>query len=259
MIPEENALILFKFGENKWIEKIKDGEVSFACLGRYIDIAKKTGNNEQGDIDEGVFARLRRGDSRIEEVSEQLQDDLEIISDGDYVKLRRKSSYLIPTFCFYSYRGIDLLNNEIEKPGIQRFSHYFDEKMFNGFSLDKVKNVLSSDSILSLLIIQPEPFKYLLGGELAKQGIDHVIRHINYTEFEKEEFFINPTEQRDELFYKFPKYSYQREARVCLINSPRNDLYDRLNINIGSLPDSYAILSKNKLYFELSADIVIKS
>jgi hypothetical protein len=258
MIPEENALILFKFGEYRWIKKIKDGEISFACPGRYIDIAKRTGNYEQGDIDEGVFARLKRGDIRIREVADQLNEDLEIIDDGDYVKLRRKSSYFIPTFCSYSFRGIDLLNNDIQKPGIQKIPHYFDERMHSGFSSDRVRNVLNLDSTLSQLIIQVNPFKYLLGGELTKRGMNFQMRHINYTEFEKDEFFINPTMRRDELFYKFQRYSYQREARVCLINNPITDFHDRFNLNIGTLPESCAILSTKKMYFEITADIVRK-
>lgn len=60
MIPDNHALMLFKFGEYKWIKQIQDGFISFACPGRYIDSAKRTGNNEQGDIDEGIFARLKK-------------------------------------------------------------------------------------------------------------------------------------------------------------------------------------------------------
>lgn len=40
-------------------------------------------------MDKSVLPRLRRGDYRIKMVSEQLQDDFEIISDAYYVKLRR--------------------------------------------------------------------------------------------------------------------------------------------------------------------------
>jgi len=45
MISEENSLLLFKFGEYKWLKKIQEGIISFSCPGRYIDIAKRTGNN----------------------------------------------------------------------------------------------------------------------------------------------------------------------------------------------------------------------
>lgn len=255
MIPEENSLILFKIGERQWIKKIQEGEISFACLGRYIDIAKKTGNIEQGDPDEGVFARLKKGDSRISQVSEQLLDDLEIIDDGDYVKLRRKSSYFIPIFCLYSYRGIDVLNNEIEKPGVQTVFHYFDENMYGGFSQDTVRNVLSFGSSQTTLIMQVLPFQCLLARALAKKGVDYEIRHINYEEFEKDEFFIEPTEERNELFYKFPRYSSQKEVRVRLSNSSNNDIYDRVNLKIGSFPNGDTYLHPGKLFMGLNVDI----
>lgn len=257
MISEENSLILFKFGEYKWMKKIQEGEISFSCPGSYIDIAKRTGNNEQGDIDEGVFARLKKGDSRIREAAERLKDDLEIISDGEYVKLKRKSTYFVPTFCFYSYRVKDSLSTNIQKSGVQQIQHKFDDKMFSEFSSDPIRNVLSTESYPATLIIQVEPFKYLLGGELLKQGIDHQIKHINYTEFEKDEFYIEPTERREELFYKFPKYSYQKEARVCLHRNLQNNLYDRFNLNIGTL-SNFSKLSTVKLYFEFTANIIEK-
>jgi hypothetical protein len=257
MIFEENSLLLFKFGEYKWMKKIQEGIISFSCPGRYIDIAKRTGNNEQGDIDEGVFARLKIGDSRIKKAEELVQDDLEIIPDGKYVKLRRKSTYLIPTFCFYSCRVKDLLSTNIRGVGIQKIQHKFDDNMFSGFSYDQIRNVLSYESYPTTLTIQVEPFKYLLGGELLKQGIDHQIKHINYTEFANDEFYIEPTERREELFYKFPKYSYQREARVCLHKSLSNDIYDRYNLSIGSLSDNAKLLT-NKVYLEFTANIVEK-
>jgi hypothetical protein len=133
------------------------------------------------------FNRLKKGHSRIREAAEQPKDDLEIIPDGEYLKLRRKSTYFIPTFCFYSCRVKDLLSTNIKKAGIQQIQHKFDDKMFNGFSSDPIRNILSFESYPTMLIIQVEPFKYLLGGELLKQGIDHQIKHINYTESEKDE------------------------------------------------------------------------
>ncbi len=67
MIPEENSLILFKFGATKWMKALKDGKVNFSCPGQYINIVKNTGNSEQGDLYEGVFARLKETDPRIEQ------------------------------------------------------------------------------------------------------------------------------------------------------------------------------------------------
>jgi hypothetical protein len=259
MVPEVNSLMLFKFGQYKWIKKIKEGEISFACPGRYIDIAKRTGNSEQGDIDEGIFARLKKDDPRIQEAADLVKKDLEVIEDGDYVKLRRKSSYFIPTFCFYSYRGKDLLDNDIRQAGKQIISHYFDERMYSGFSPDEVRNVINSDLSPASLFIHPAPFRYILAGALYIKGIQFELRHIDYELFKNDEFYIEPTDKREELFYKFPKYAYQKEARVCLINNPLPSYYERFNLSLGELPDDCATFIPKKFYFQVEADIVEKS
>lgn len=44
MIPNGNSLILYKFGEYIWIEKLFEGEISFSCAGKFILQAKETGN-----------------------------------------------------------------------------------------------------------------------------------------------------------------------------------------------------------------------
>lgn len=257
MLPDNTAFLLYKFGEFKWMKKIQEGEISFACLGKFIDIAKRTGNNEQGDKDEGVFARLKKGNPKIEEMAIKLKDDLEIIEDGEYVKLRRQSSYYIPTFCFYSLKGSDLTTG-IKQTGWQKVKHNFDENMYSGFSKDEVRNVLHPNFVPTTLIIQPAPFKHLLNIELLKQNIQFVIKHINYTEFKKEEFFIEPTPSRTELFYKFPKYEYQHETRICLINHPMNDIYKRLNFNIGPLLKEESFMLTEKFYSVLNTNIVSK-
>ncbi|WP_064091545.1 hypothetical protein [Rossellomorea aquimaris] len=255
MIPNDHAVLLFKFGSLKWMEKIRKGSMSFSCPGKYIEIAKKTGNDEQGDVNEGVFARLRKGDKKIKEMQTKLKDDLEIIDDGEYVKLRRWSSYYIPTFCFYSYRIADMLDNSITETGFQTIHHYFDDKMYNEFGPRSVRNVLSTDNSPAYLILQVKPFIDNLMKNLALNAIGAEIRNINYSEFQKEEFFIYPTERRDELFYKFPKYAYQKEARVCLVRRPLTNIHERLNININPMNEKDAFITNNEFYFGVTADV----
>ncbi|MDP4551158.1 hypothetical protein Q9251_09690 [Alkalihalobacillus macyae] len=256
MIPNDNAIILFKFGFLKWMDKIRNGTISFSCPGKYIQIAKKTGNDEQGDVNEGVFARLRKGDKIIKEMQAKLKDDLEIIDDGEYVKLRRWSSYYIPTFCFYSYRLADLLDSDITETGFQTIHHYFDDRMYSAFGTSSVRNVLSADSVPAYLILQVKPFIDNLMKNLAINAIGAEIKHINYTEFQKEEFFLYPTERREELFYKFPKYAYQKEARICLVRKPLNSIHERLNIDIDPMDGKDAFITKEEFYFGVTADIV---
>jgi hypothetical protein len=254
MIPEENSLILFKFGATKWIKALKDGKVSFACPGQYINIAKNKGNSEQGDLYEGVFARLKKTDPRIELCRGKLGEDLEILPDGDFVLLRRKSTYFIPTFCFYSFRGVDLLKN-VTRPGLQKVRHDFDERMYSGFYSSAVLNVHPDDTPATL-IIQARPFLEQVMQAVRREGFGIEISHINYTLFENEEFYIEPTDQRKELFYKFPKYSYQREARILLHGFKINNFNERYTLNIGPLSDEDApMVAGIQMYGEFSVDI----
>jgi hypothetical protein len=254
MIPEENSLILFKFGATKWMKALKGGKVSFSCPGQYINIANDSGNSEQGDLFEGVFARLNVKDPRIEECRRKLEEDLEIIPDGDFVLLRRKSTYFIPTFCFYSFRGLDLLQN-VTRPGVQKVRHDFDERMYSGFSSHANFN-MHPDDVPATLIIQARPFHEQVMKAASRKGFGFEICHINYTLFENEEFYIEPTDQRKELFYKFPKYSYQREARILLHGLNINNVNERYTLNIGALSDEDApLMSGIKMYFEVSVDI----
>lgn len=41
MIPDENAIMMYKFSENRWIKNILEGELSFSCAGAFINQAKK--------------------------------------------------------------------------------------------------------------------------------------------------------------------------------------------------------------------------
>lgn len=254
MIPEENSFMLFKFGATKWMRALKDGKVSFSCPGHYINIAKENGNSEQGDLYEGVFARLKERDPRVEQCRKKLGEDLEILPDGDYVMLRRKSTYFIPTFCFYSFRGHDLLQ-KVTRAGLQQVRHDFDERMYSGFSSNTDLNVHPDDKSATL-IIQALPFHEQVMQAVLREGFGIEISHINYTLFENKEFYIEPTDQRKELFYKFPKYKYQREARILLHGLKLNNLNDRYTLNIGPLSDEDApLVTGIQMYFEVSVDI----
>ncbi|MDR4950377.1 hypothetical protein [Neobacillus cucumis] len=254
MIPEENSLILFKFGLTKWMKELKDGKVSFSCPGQYINIAKEEGNSEQGDFYEGVFARLKETDPRIEQCQCKLGEDLEILPDGDFVLLRRKSTYFIPTFCFYSVRPPDLSQN-VTCSGWQQVRYGFDERMYSGFSSSAVLNVHPDDAPATL-IIQARPFHEQIMQAVRRKGFSIEISHINYTLFENEEFYIEPTDQRKELFYKFPKYSYQKEARILLHGLKINNFNERYTLNIGPLSDEDApMVAGIQMYGEFSVDI----
>ena len=113
---EEEGITIFagmKIGEEKWIKKLYDGEVCFSPVGDFIVEGETTGNNEQGDKYEGVFARLKKDNPLIRKMNETLGDDLEKILDGDYVLLRRKSCKEVPVLCLYGMYKEDA--EEIER------------------------------------------------------------------------------------------------------------------------------------------------
>lgn len=245
--------LFFKFGKNKWMQKMVNGEISFSCTGRFINDAIKTGNNIQGDAFEGVFARLKSNDCRIAQMKEKLKEDLEILEDTEpYVLLRRKSSQYKPIFCLYSYT-FDDINNDCCNPKVGKnlVKHEFHDDMYSGFaeSLD-IKNVLSNDEQFTQVVFaKSENFINRLKLEMLSQ--DHIfkISRVNYSEFEKDEFFIEPTAAYNELFYKFPKYKGQHEARVCLLDMNFNNYSERYSLNIGPLSDDEYKILHEPFYF----------
>lgn len=237
MIQDENAIILFRFGEQRWIDKFIDGDMSFSCAGAFIHQALKTGNDVQGDPLEAVFARCKKDDVLVEQMQSKLGADLEVIPDGEYVLLRRHSAKKRPIFCFYGYKAVDALRErEITKLGVNKIRHDFDQRMYDGFSESlKIRNVVSDSHRFTQLTLLPDPFVKRVKMAMAIKGYGYTMKPVNYTEFANSTFFIEPTRNYDELFYKFPKYSYQHEARICLKDMEFRSIFDRFSVDIGYL------------------------
>lgn len=258
MIPNDDAVLLFKFGEQRWMNRLAAGEISFSCPGKFVYQAKRTGNDVQGDLYDGIFARLEKGDPRIQKMKNELGRDLEQIIDGDYVILRRKSAKLKPIFCMYSYTAADILSDgSVNSSGLHNVRHDFDERMYSGFSDSlAIKNVISDSCRFTQLTFQPRPFVEQFKKAMSLNGIKYVMKPVNYELFAQDTFFVEPTERYDELFYKFPQYKYQLEARICLIDMKFGCIFDRKNIQIGELPRGNYWMTHNPLYMQL--DIITK-
>ena len=218
MIPNDHAVQIFKFSEQRWIDKIIDGELSFSCAGAFINQAIASGNLVQGDPYEGIFARLDTNDKRISEMKKKLGKDLEIYEVDNKILLRRKSAKLKPIFCFYTIRIEDLLNeNQIDKIGEQTLKHKFNDLLYNGFSNSLIApNVVRNEFQFSQMAIQPQAFMARIRESMANKGLGFKMGNVDYEEFKKDTFFIEPTKEYKELFYKFPEYKYQNEGRICL-------------------------------------------
>ena len=93
--------VCLKVGQERWIRSLSEGTACFNRAGFFIEKAAQTGNNEQGDLYEGVFARLRQDNPLLLQTIERFKDDIELIYDGEYTILRRSSARNIPIFCMY--------------------------------------------------------------------------------------------------------------------------------------------------------------
>lgn len=252
MIDETSSLGLLKVGQNKWIQRLYNGEVSFSCAKSFIYQAQHSSNDEQGDTDEAIFARLKKGDRRIGEMQALLKQDLEIIDDDSYVKLRRKSSCFVPIFCIYTLLYSDFIS-QIKNVGDNVIRIDIPSKIYDGFIGNaNCNNVFSNDFRIVGAFFQSKPFWNRLEETLVQQGYSFKRNAINYTEEGQEEFFIFPDDSRPELFYKRPKYKYQHELRIVL-PCEKISFVDRINIQIPPLNDADRHLMPNPFYLTAHA------
>ncbi|WP_312072174.1 hypothetical protein [Anaerotignum propionicum] len=257
MIPNDNAIMLYKFGQKRWMQKILEGELSFSSPGAFIQQAKTTGNYVQGDLTEGVFARLLSSDCRVEEMKKRFGNKLEIIPDGKYLFLRRKSVKFKPIFCFFSYTAGDALkDNDISKAGKQALNFEFDERMYAGFAEDFSSKLMIDKYRGTVLFLQPKPFIDRAKHSLKIKRIPYRLKKIQYIDMTSGEFFIEPTDNYDELYYKSNKYEYQHEVRICLTGKKFLDISERYPLKILPLSkDDYEMCFK-EIYVEFEGDII---
>lgn len=105
---DDTLYFCLKIGKEKWVKELHKGSICFSLVDSFIKQGESTDNQEQGDPFEGVFARIERNDERINIEKQRLGEDLEIIEDGEYVMLRRKSARSIPVFCAYGIYSDDI-------------------------------------------------------------------------------------------------------------------------------------------------------
>lgn len=257
MLKDTDAIILCRFGEYRWIQNEIAGNLSLSCPGKFIWQAQKTENNVQGDQREAIFARLRTNDPRIDEMQLTLGHDLEIIPDGEFRLLRRKSAKLKPIYCFYSYTAKDALNDgNPQDIGELSIRHDFDKLMYAGFADSReCYNVIADDRRMTMMALQPHPFLNRIKCALFERNYAYEMHPVDYELFENETFFIPPTAKYEELFHKFPEYKYQHEGRICLISESFVHIFDRLPLKIYPLDTEDYGVSDKELYMML--DVVI--
>ena len=116
--------------------------------------SKKTGNTIQGDALEAVFARQHKNNPNIQRMRKKFGKELEEIPDGDYVFLRRKSAKFKPIFCLFAYKAVDAIcDGKPQKSEKQKVKLNFDQRLFEGFANESIKNVISDSHRFTLILI----------------------------------------------------------------------------------------------------------
>lgn len=222
---EEEGITIFagmKIGEEKWIKKLENGSACFSPIADYIKKGEKENNNEQGDKYEGVFARLKKNDTRIHDMEDRLKDDLEEIEDGEYILLRRKSSRTVPIFCLYGFykedaQMIELSSNNVKLELIPSSKMY--NEFLNGVSSTEEKKVAWT------LFFSLGHLQHNIQTALDNKHVNYRFAKVQYDLFDGDEFFIEPTSDYPELTHKAKRLSYQKEIRWVLPNIHQSTKY----------------------------------
>lgn len=234
-IQEEDFLI----GGDKCRTPLSRGYVFFSCCGKWVDIGKAGCNSGQGDKYECVFAKYLKKNSRkpVQRYKKLFGPDLLLERDDEYVLLRRKSSLLVPTTCFYSIdsetsmtnlqaaqrQQIDKLtldNREKTKIIVDNFPLVLTERYKKDFNL-------SSDKNNTLLILPGEFLPKLDDAGVGYRKVAYINTNCEYDIFKNEMYeafygkmsFDDAINKRIEIFFKDKeKYAHQCELRCVITN-----------------------------------------
>ncbi len=248
----QDLVLCMKISQQKWIEKLQKGEAWFGAINEYIKKAEESGNNEQGDKYEGVFARCRKDSTLIVKCQHRFREDLEIIDDGEYCFLRRKSCRLMLAFCMYGIKKNDLeLFGEIDcKDDVKtcNFKYYFEPKMYDSFLQDG-----SSSSEVAGFYCSAGHIINAIKKSLEIANYNWNLKMINYDIDLTKEFFINPLPDYPELWHKRKDLSYQHEFRFIVYNSKPN--LKGSTINYTPISKASANFAFGQLYIQGVAEV----
>ena len=238
---------ILKVGENQWMKKLYDGQLSFSCAQAYIDQGIQTNNQEQGDPDEGIFAQLRIGNLLIARMRKLLGDDLEEYQRGGFIMLRRKSACRKPIFCVYTIRAFDF-EDQLRHAGLNRVNIPINQKIYDSFLTKLPMNAFSSSERekrkLTSVFFNSEPFFSAVDKALRCRYCEPMRSDaVEYDIKDDKEFFVKPDDNYNELYHKRERYSYQHEVRIVLTRKLFGRKPSRFNVEIGTI-DSRLIFER---------------
>ena len=238
---------ILKVGENQWMKKLFDGQLSFSCAQAYINQGIQTNNQEQGDPDEGIFAQLFVGNPLIAQMQELLGDDLEEYRRGDFIMLRRKSACRKPIFCVYTIRAFDF-EDQLRHAGLNRVKIPINQKIYDSFLTKLPMNAFSSSERekrkLTSVFFNSESFFSAVDKALRCRYCEPMRSDaVEYDIKDDKEFFVKPDDNYNELYHKRERYSYQHEVRIVLTRKLFGRKPSRFNVEIGTI-DSRLIFER---------------
>lgn len=250
MDKKSDIVFCLKITQKQWAEKLFYGSVCFNNPNYFIKKALLTGNNEQGDKYEGVFARVRINDSKYNEFLQRFGDDLEIIPDGEFVLLRRLSSRQVPVFCMFGIRKSELIPDEesIKKHGEKYFgeaTYLIPEKMYKSFLDDADKDAFVPWGFYA----SAGHFYDAIEKALSSKEYVFIKKMVTYDIDLNDEFYIEPTSDFPELFHKRKELDYQHEVRYIL---PFISITDKLIIGYEPLSTHSAGIAPGELGLKMN-------
>lgn len=241
----DNIEFIMKISAEKWIRILRDGSAYFNLVDYYITKAHETGNNQQGDKYEGVFAHIKKSDLRLNYIKKKLGDDLEMIDDGDFVFLRRYSARKKHVFCMYGVLRSDIILDQSSVfcengEWIGKGRYNFPEEIYTNFLDDNdVWGFYSSAGHFCDEIEKSLKEKKL---EFRKAKIIYDI-DIN------SEFMLDLNDTYSELNHKRKDLDYQHEIRYVVLNNSEEQAFSLSYV----APDNNSCgISSCQLYMEMN-------
>lgn len=257
-MENEELVFCLKISQKQWIEKLQSGSAWFGAINNYIKQAEDTNNNEQGDRYEGVFARCKKESPTVKDCQSCFGGDLELIDDGEYYLLRRKTSRFLYAFCMYGIKNTDLqIVGDIDYSGdviTGSFRYDIDPKMYDGFLQDG-----SDASEVAGYYCSAGHINGAIETALKAKGYQWKRNMIQYDIDLSEEFYIDPGPDYPELWHKRKDLSYQHEIRFVLFNANPGERgicinFEPVSINSGNIAIGELYLGGTAVLREIAED-----
>ncbi|MEF9984669.1 MAG: hypothetical protein RR710_09045 [Oscillospiraceae bacterium] len=237
--------LLMRIGPTHKIQQCFDAKtITFGCAANWLNYALKENNQLTGDFFECIFARLEKGDPRIDTMTDAkgnpMGDHLLVLENeaDDSCILRLIPTILKPVMCFYSFN-----TNAIRK----RFADGNSLAPSFGLNLDRYRTNMGymEDSSSFLFITDPVRFFADLKKEIPLAVSNNTakltskrfygnfnpeepmfFKEVDYDKHTSSEFYYDLPEAQEEMFWKMPEYRTQAELRITIPNINFVNLYD---------------------------------